>query len=464
MARRGGGDGDRPRPPPHPHARRRGDRLRRAGACRRRAGRRGRPCRGRRIPACPCCAPWRMRRRCAPGLRGGWRHLAILGGGFIGLEVAAAARLLGVAVTVIEAAERLCPRALPPMLSAWLQARHASGGHAHPAWRSCHCRLADRHYPRRWQPASRPMPSCSPLAWRRTTGWRGRPGCPVRPRAAFWPMPPAAPMIRRCSPSAMWWLGSAPGGPPIRLESWAQANAMGQAAARAILGLPDAPVPLPWFWSTQGKTLIQMAGLAEDDDSRCVQRGDPASGSFLLFSDVRATYRPGHRGEQQPRFPAGAGGWWNAASSCPRRRSLIRLSPQRGAAMTPLPIFLAGRWVHGRGEPIDPASRTMARSIAVVAAASAADAEEAIERAARAQRNSGWATALPRRARAGAAEDRRRAGGRGGGHRPHPDAGYRQDAGEKPAPSSPPPPAPSASSPPPPRRMRRSITSPAGPM
>ena len=30
------------------------------------------------------------------GLRGGWKHLAVLGGGFIGLEVAAAARLLGV--------------------------------------------------------------------------------------------------------------------------------------------------------------------------------------------------------------------------------------------------------------------------------------------------------------------------------------------------------------------------------
>jgi betaine-aldehyde dehydrogenase len=64
--------------------------------------------------------------------------------------------------------------------------------------------------------------------------------------------------------------------------------------------------------------------------------------------------------------------------------------------MTPLPIFLGGRWVRGRGEPIESRFPHDGSLNAVVAAASAADAEEAIERAARAQRESGWATALPR--------------------------------------------------------------------
>jgi NADPH-dependent 2,4-dienoyl-CoA reductase/sulfur reductase-like enzyme len=66
-------------------------------------------------------------------------------------------------------------------------------------------------------------------------------------------------------------------GPHLLDRAATQANAMGAAAARAILGLADAPVPLPWFWSTQGKTLIQMAGLPEGV-TETVTRGDPASG------------------------------------------------------------------------------------------------------------------------------------------------------------------------------------------
>jgi 3-phenylpropionate/trans-cinnamate dioxygenase ferredoxin reductase subunit len=215
------------------------------------------------------------------GLRGGWRHLAILGGGFIGLEVAAAARLLGVAVTVIEAAERLCPRALPPMLSAWLQARHAAEG--------TRIRLGAR--------ATAVSPTAITLADGSqieadavllATGLAPNDGLA---RAAGLPCAPAGGVLAdaagRTDDPAVFAIGDVvawqrPGRPPIRLESWAQANAMGQAAARAILGLPDAPVPLPWFWSTQGKTLIQMAGLAEEI-TQMVQRGDPASGSFLLF-------------------------------------------------------------------------------------------------------------------------------------------------------------------------------------
>lgn len=219
--------------------------------------------------------------RLRAGLRGGWRHLAILGGGFIGLEVAAAARLLGVAVTIIEAAERLCARALPPMLSAWLQARHEAEG--------TRIRLGAR--------ATAVSPTAVTLADGArieadavllATGLAPNDGLA---RAAGLSCAPAGGVLAdaagRTDDPAVFAIGDVvawrrPGRPPIRLESWAQANAMGQAAARAILGLPDAPVPLPWFWSTQGKTLIQMAGLAEDV-TETVLRGDPASGAFLLF-------------------------------------------------------------------------------------------------------------------------------------------------------------------------------------
>lgn len=51
-------------------------------------------------------------------------RLLIVGGGWIGLEVAATARTMGVACTVIEAAERVCVRSVPPEVSAWLTQEH----------------------------------------------------------------------------------------------------------------------------------------------------------------------------------------------------------------------------------------------------------------------------------------------------------------------------------------------------
>ena len=54
-----------------------------------------------------------LRKRLAESQRG----VVIIGGGFIGLEVAAAGRSAGKPVTVIEAAPRLMARAVSPLLS-----------------------------------------------------------------------------------------------------------------------------------------------------------------------------------------------------------------------------------------------------------------------------------------------------------------------------------------------------------
>jgi 3-phenylpropionate/trans-cinnamate dioxygenase ferredoxin reductase subunit len=215
------------------------------------------------------------------GLRGAWKHLAVLGGGFIGLEVAAAARLLGVEVTVIEAADRLCARALPPVLSEWLRATHEANGarvllNARAAAVAPDgVTLADGT--RIASDAVLVATGLTPnddLA--REAGLACAPFGGVLADASGRTEDPRAFAIG----DVVAWRRD--GRPPVRLESWAQANAMGAAAARAILGLPDAPVPLPWFWSTQGKTLIQMAGLPEGV-TETVTRGETATGSFLVF-------------------------------------------------------------------------------------------------------------------------------------------------------------------------------------
>ena len=54
--------------------------------------------------------------------------MAVVGGGFIGLELAAAAVSLGCQVTVLEAADRLLGRAVPSEIAALVHARHAAAG------------------------------------------------------------------------------------------------------------------------------------------------------------------------------------------------------------------------------------------------------------------------------------------------------------------------------------------------
>jgi len=56
------------------------------------------------------------------------KRLTIIGGGVIGLEVAATARLMGCQVTVIEASSTVMGRILPPTVSAWLQQMHEDKG------------------------------------------------------------------------------------------------------------------------------------------------------------------------------------------------------------------------------------------------------------------------------------------------------------------------------------------------
>ena len=55
-------------------------------------------------------------------------EVVVIGGGFIGLEVAASAVELGCKVTVVELAPRLLSRAVPAPLAAMLEARHRAAG------------------------------------------------------------------------------------------------------------------------------------------------------------------------------------------------------------------------------------------------------------------------------------------------------------------------------------------------
>jgi 3-phenylpropionate/trans-cinnamate dioxygenase ferredoxin reductase subunit len=79
---------------------------------------------------------------------------------------------------------------------------------------------------------------------------------------------------------ATWHCGW--GGRRMRLESWQNAQEQGIAAGRSALGIEVDHQPLPWFWSDQYETNLQIYGMP-DPSHRVVVRGDLHSDSFVLF-------------------------------------------------------------------------------------------------------------------------------------------------------------------------------------
>ena len=111
------------------------------------------------------------RRRAARSLAPQAR-VAVIGGGFLGLEVAASARALGAEVSVLESAPRLLERVLPEALSDWLAERVRHAGVDLRLGRA-HCRLRPpaargRRHP---APGALSSPCRMPPPWRPTSWW-----------------------------------------------------------------------------------------------------------------------------------------------------------------------------------------------------------------------------------------------------------------------------------------------------
>lgn len=88
-------------------------------------------------------------------------------------------------------------------------------------------------------------------------------------------------------------------GTRVRLESVQNAVDQARCVAARLVGRPAPYAAIPWFWSDQGPDKLQIAGLTGASD-RIVLRGDPDSGSFSAFCfragrfrGVESVNRPG---------------------------------------------------------------------------------------------------------------------------------------------------------------------------
>ncbi len=203
------------------------------------------------------------------------RRLLVVGGGWIGLEVAATARQAGCEVTVLEQAGRLCARSVPAGIAASLAALHAAQGVAVRTG----VRLARiEHGPAAVLEDGERLAADAILLGvglrpndelARAAGIACEAGILVDAYCRT-----SAPGVYAAGDVAVMRLPRAGGA--VRLESWQNAQDQGTAAARAALGAGEPYRPSGAVWSEQFDSMIQIVGF-------------PAAG-------VREVLRPGAGG------------------------------------------------------------------------------------------------------------------------------------------------------------------------
>ena len=211
----------------------------------------------------------------APG-----RRLVLIGGGYIGLEIAASARALGADVTVIEREPRLLARVASAPLADFFRRLHESQGvRFHlgagiAAIHADHVALSDgKAVPADCVVVGVGARPNTELAWK--AGLECDSGIVVD--AASRTADPAVFAVGDCAFRPIPRYGG-----HLRLESVPNALEQARQAAAAITGRA-APAPeTPWFWSDQFSVRLQIAGLLLDV-RETIQRGDVHGEKFALF-------------------------------------------------------------------------------------------------------------------------------------------------------------------------------------
>jgi 3-phenylpropionate/trans-cinnamate dioxygenase ferredoxin reductase subunit len=209
----------------------------------------------------------------------------VIGGGFLGLEFAAAARGRGLAVTVVEAAERLMSRAISVPVSEAFSEHHTGLGvdlrmqtpvqriHA-DAGRVTGVELAGGEV----LPADLVIISIGVVPnveLARDAGLQVENGIVIDANLAT-----SDPFIYALGDCAVYPSRFAPA--PSRLESIQNAVDQARHVAANLTGSVSAYDSVPWFWSDQGGLKLQIAGLAQGV-TETVLRGDRKGRKFSVY-------------------------------------------------------------------------------------------------------------------------------------------------------------------------------------
>lgn len=212
------------------------------------------------------------------------KRLLIVGAGYIGLEAAAAARSLGLEVTVLEMADRVLARVTSPVMSDFYETLHAS----HGVIIKTGVRLSELRGLGAVEAgvlaSGEEIPCDLALV-----------GIGILPNEELASESGIAckngilvDRDARTNDPHVYAAGDCASRPLVhygrdgRLESVHNAIEQGKLAAAHILGRKRPPEDVPWFWSDQYDIKLQIAGLSQGYD-QLVTRGNPGDGSFAVF-------------------------------------------------------------------------------------------------------------------------------------------------------------------------------------
>jgi 3-phenylpropionate/trans-cinnamate dioxygenase ferredoxin reductase subunit len=220
-----------------------------------------------------------IRARFQPGAR-----IVIVGGGFIGLELAASARKRGASVTVIEAQSRIMMRGVPEEIAKVIDTRHRDEGVTI---------LCDTGIVSFADSAENVVITLSTgnviVADLAIIGIGATPVTALAEASSLetgngivvndW-LQTSDPDIYAAGDCCIFPL-AVYGGRRVRLEAWRNAQEQGTLAARNMLGAQEPHQSVPWFWSDQYELGLQVAGLS-DEGTQTIRR-DLGDGAFILF-------------------------------------------------------------------------------------------------------------------------------------------------------------------------------------
>ncbi len=213
------------------------------------------------------------------------QNIVVVGGGFIGLELAAVAGALGKSVTVLEALPRLMSRVVAPSISEFFRELHAG----HGVKIVCGCSVveiagvnAKAHEVKLADGTAYPADLV-------IVGIGVVPNVGLARDAAL----PVANGVAvdeflRTADENIYAIGDCAEHPchftraRVRLESVQNAADQAQHVAATIAGHSGRYEALPWFWTDQFDTKLQIAGISQGHD-RAEIRGNAATGKFSVF-------------------------------------------------------------------------------------------------------------------------------------------------------------------------------------
>ena len=214
------------------------------------------------------------------------QSVVVVGGGFIGLEIAATARSLGRHVTIVEAADRLMGRAVAPEISEHFLGLHRGWGSTVLLNSPVAEIVGDANGHVAAVKASDGVPIDADLV---VLGIGVVPNVELAADAGL-RIDNGIKVGRdlRTSDPNIFAIGDVVTfhevsvDRELRLESVQNAVDQGKAVAKTVMGKGEPYQAIPWFWSDQQDVKLQMVGLSHLADRRVI-RGNPADGAFSVF-------------------------------------------------------------------------------------------------------------------------------------------------------------------------------------